>query len=162
MSPFRNSNVRNKRNTKMLLCYCIYLIDTCLLMAFALNSVQNKLRLFVSSEKQCKSGRVRQMNASSFVILFGCFGFFPGFWEISNSYCIMDSFYLTFSTKRLGIWSKLLPCALQVSSGGESSLLSKKLYFRRLSHYSEMPTCFQWLEEGMFKLLPLRSVVRWR
>lgn len=41
--PFHNSNVRNKRNGKILLCYCIYLLSTCLLTAFALNFVMNEL-----------------------------------------------------------------------------------------------------------------------
>lgn len=48
VSPFCKSNVRNKRNSKMVLCYCTYLLGTCLLMAIALNSVKNKLYLFVS------------------------------------------------------------------------------------------------------------------
>lgn len=43
VSPFWNSNVRNRRNSKPVLCYCTYLLGTCLLMAFALNSAKNKL-----------------------------------------------------------------------------------------------------------------------
>ena len=43
VSPFCDSNVRNKRNSKIVLCYCTYLLGTCLLMAFALNSAKNKL-----------------------------------------------------------------------------------------------------------------------
>lgn len=43
VSPFSNSNVKNKSNFKTGLCYCSYLLGTCLLMAFTLNSVKNKL-----------------------------------------------------------------------------------------------------------------------
>lgn len=43
VSPFCNSDVRNKRNRKMVPCYCTYLLGACLFMAFALNSVKNNL-----------------------------------------------------------------------------------------------------------------------
>lgn len=104
LPPFRNSNVRNKRNSKMLLCYCIYLLSTCLLTGFALNFVKNELQLFVSSKRQCRClgewGKLMNLLCCAFFF----FNFFiSGFWEIPDSYCITDSLYLTFSTKRLGI-----------------------------------------------------------